>query len=158
MIKEQSDKMWDSVFWNEDNYRPDKTTKTLNEILNKLDRETQKKLADLFQKAARQSGIQEILTSSNKDAEKRREEQIRRENQTKNANENENRRSEATEQEQISRNQNRDEISETDKVNKRFIIGVDGFLVGFNVGVENINAHNTQQENENWENEKKKTL
>ena len=88
MIKEQSDKMWDSVFWNEDNYRPDKTTKTLNEILNKLDRETQKKLADLFQKAARQSGIQEILTSSNKDAEKRREEQIRRENQTKNANEN----------------------------------------------------------------------
>jgi hypothetical protein len=26
-IKEQSDKMWDSVFWNDDNYRPDRTTK-----------------------------------------------------------------------------------------------------------------------------------
>jgi hypothetical protein len=33
IIKDQSDKMWDSVFWNEENYRPDKTTKTLNEIL-----------------------------------------------------------------------------------------------------------------------------
>jgi hypothetical protein len=37
-IKEQSDKMWDSVFWNGENYRPDKTTKTLNEILNKMDK------------------------------------------------------------------------------------------------------------------------
>jgi hypothetical protein len=54
-IKEQSDKTWDSVFWNEDNYRPDKTTKTLNGIIKKLDPETQKKLADLFQKAERQS-------------------------------------------------------------------------------------------------------
>ena len=61
-IKEQNDKMWDSVFWNDDNYRPDKTTKTLNEILNKLDTETQKKLANLFQKAPeRQSGIQLTL-------------------------------------------------------------------------------------------------
>jgi hypothetical protein len=56
-IKEQNDKMWDSVFWNDDNYRPDKTTKTLNEILNKLDTENQRKLANLFQKAERQSGI-----------------------------------------------------------------------------------------------------
>jgi hypothetical protein len=70
-IKEQSDKMWDSVFWNDDNYRPDKTTKTLNEILNKLDRETRKKLADMFQKAERQSEIIKQLTSK----EKRREEQ-----------------------------------------------------------------------------------
>jgi hypothetical protein len=60
-IKEQNDKMWDSVFWNDDNYRPDKTTKTLNEILNKLDKETQKKLANLFQKAERQSGIKLTL-------------------------------------------------------------------------------------------------
>ena len=61
-IKEQNDKMWDSVFWNDDNYRPDKTTKTLNEILNKLDTETQKKLANLFQKAPeRQSGIKLTL-------------------------------------------------------------------------------------------------
>ena len=60
-IKEQNDKMWDSVFWNDDNYRPDKTTKTLNEILNKLDTETQKKLANLFQKAESQSGIKLTL-------------------------------------------------------------------------------------------------
>ena len=53
-IKEQSDKMWNSVFWNEDNYRPDKTTTNLNEIIDKLDTETQKKLADFFQKAERQ--------------------------------------------------------------------------------------------------------
>ena len=31
-IKEQSDKMWESVFWNDDNYRPDKTTQTLNNV------------------------------------------------------------------------------------------------------------------------------
>jgi hypothetical protein len=50
-IKDQSDKMWDSVFWHEDNYKPDKTTKTLNRLINELDKETQKKLADMFQKA-----------------------------------------------------------------------------------------------------------
>ena len=37
IIKDQSDKMWDSVFWNEDNYRPDKVSKTLNEVFSKLD-------------------------------------------------------------------------------------------------------------------------
>jgi hypothetical protein len=68
-IKNQCDKMWDSVFWDEENYRPDKTTKTLNEIINKLDTETQKKLADMFKEEDRQSEIMEILTSSNKDAE-----------------------------------------------------------------------------------------
>jgi hypothetical protein len=82
-IKEQSDKMWDSVFWNDDNYRPDRTTKTLNEISNELDTETQKKLADMFQKAERESEIVEKLTSSNKDVEKR---QTRYDNQTKDAN------------------------------------------------------------------------
>ncbi|XP_046459305.1 uncharacterized protein LOC124205829 [Daphnia pulex] len=56
-IKEQSDKMWKSVFWNEDNNRPDRTTKTLNEIINKLDEETKKKLADMFQKVEGQSEI-----------------------------------------------------------------------------------------------------
>jgi hypothetical protein len=74
-IREQSDKMWDSVFWNEDNYRPDKTTKTLNEILNKLDRETQKILADMFQKAEKQSVILGKLTPNSK--ETRREDQHR---------------------------------------------------------------------------------
>jgi hypothetical protein len=67
-IKEQSDKMWESVFWNEDNYRPDKTTKTLNEILDKLDTENQKKLADLFQKAERQSEKNENRIQHNYDA------------------------------------------------------------------------------------------
>jgi hypothetical protein len=72
-IKEQSDKMWDSVFWNDDNYRPDKTTKTLNEIINKLDRETQKILADMFQKAEKQSVILGKLTSSTKETTRREE-------------------------------------------------------------------------------------
>jgi hypothetical protein len=58
--------MWDSVFWNEDNYRPDKTTKTLNEIVNKLDRETQKIMADMFQKVEKQSVILGKLTSHSK--------------------------------------------------------------------------------------------
>jgi hypothetical protein len=75
-IREQSDKMWDSVFWNDDNYRPDKTTKTLNEILNKLDTETQKILADMFQKVEKQSEITEKSTSSSKETT-RREEQHR---------------------------------------------------------------------------------
>jgi hypothetical protein len=153
-IKDQSDKMWDSVFWNEDNYRPDRTTKTLNEILNKLDRENQKKLADLFQKAERQSEIIEKLNSNSQDAEKRREEQIRRENQSKDANEKENRRSEATEQEQSSRNQDRDEKSQTNKVEAGVNVGFAGASFGTNVGVENSNAHNTQQEKEKRENEK----
>ncbi|XP_046637277.1 uncharacterized protein LOC124315553 isoform X2 [Daphnia pulicaria] len=69
-IKEQSDEMWDSVFWNEDNYRPDRTTRVLNEIVNKLSTETRKKLADMFQKVVKQT---EKLTSSNKGVEKRRE-------------------------------------------------------------------------------------
>ena len=47
-IKDESDKMWDSVFWNDDNYRPDKTTKTFNEIYSKLDTETQSKMKDEF--------------------------------------------------------------------------------------------------------------
>ncbi|EFX63632.1 hypothetical protein DAPPUDRAFT_119038 [Daphnia pulex] len=47
-IKEQSDKMWHSVFWDDDNYRPDKTAKTLNEIYNKLDKETQKIFIDIM--------------------------------------------------------------------------------------------------------------
>jgi hypothetical protein len=61
----------------------------LNEIVKKLDKETQTKLADMFQKEERQSEITDKLISSNKDAEKRREEQIRRENQSKDANEKE---------------------------------------------------------------------
>ena len=116
---------------------------------------TQKKLADMFQKAERQSGIKEMSTSNSKDAEKRREEQIRRENQSKDANENENRRSEAAEQGQFSRNLNRDEKSKTNKVNYGSGIGFGGVSFGTNFGEENSNAHNTQQENEKRKNEKK---
>ncbi len=154
-IKEQSDKMWDSVFWNEDNYRPDKTTKTLNEILNKMDTETQKKLADMFQKAERQSEITEKSTSSNKDAEKRRQEQIRRENESKDANENERRRSQATDQGQSSRNQTRDEKSNTNKVDTELSGGGYGFSAGAKVGLENSNTHNAEKENEKSKNAKK---
>jgi hypothetical protein len=54
-IEEESDKIWDSVFWDDDNYRPDKTAKTLNEIVNKLDKDSQKILTDMFQKAEKHS-------------------------------------------------------------------------------------------------------
>ncbi|EFX62967.1 hypothetical protein DAPPUDRAFT_119666 [Daphnia pulex] len=128
-ITKQSDKMWDSVFWNDDNYRPDKTTKTLNEIINKMDKETQKKLADMFQKAEKQSEITEKLTSSNKEEERKGEEQVRRKNQSKDANENERKRSQAT-----------------DQVNpaaiKLDLSGGGKFAVDYN------NTHNTEQENE----------
>ena len=42
--------MWESVFWDDDNYRPDKTTKTWNEIYHKLDKEKQNKLTETFEK------------------------------------------------------------------------------------------------------------
>ncbi|KAI9563440.1 hypothetical protein GHT06_010903 [Daphnia sinensis] len=51
-----SDKMWESVFWNEDNYRPDKTSHTLNEIYRKLDTENQKKMTDSYQKSNKVGG------------------------------------------------------------------------------------------------------
>ncbi|EFX75989.1 hypothetical protein DAPPUDRAFT_322805 [Daphnia pulex] len=147
--------MWDSVFWNEDNYRPDITTKTLNEIIKKLEEETQKKLADMFQEAEKQSEITETLTSSNKDEEKRREEQVRRENQSKDANENERRRSQATDQGQSSRNQTRNDKSNTNKVDTEVSGGGWGVSFGARVGVENSNTHNTDQQNEKSENAKK---
>jgi hypothetical protein len=150
-ITKQSDQMWDSVFWNEENYRPDKTTKTLNEIVNKLDMETQKIMADMFQKAEKQSEITEKSTSSNKEEERKGEEQIRRENQSKDANENENRRSQTTDQEQSSRNKTRDDKSNTTK----FETEVSGGGLGFKFGVENSNTHNTERENEKSENAKK---
>jgi hypothetical protein len=100
-IKEQCDKKWDSVFWKEENYRPDKTTKTLNEIIKKLDTETQKKLADMFEEEDRQSVLMEMLTSSDKDEETRQEEEIQPVSQSENAGENE---IESTDEEQFSRN------------------------------------------------------
>ena len=154
-IKEQSDKMWDSVFWNEDNYRPDKTTKNLNEILNKLDKETQKKLADMFQEEEKQSETIGKSTSSDEDVEKRREVQTRRENQSKDATENQMRKSEATDQGQFSRNQSRDEKSKTNNDDMEVTVGGLGVKVGAKVALENINKHNNEQQNENWEIAKK---
>jgi hypothetical protein len=156
-IKEQSDKMWDSVFWNDDNYRPDKTTKTLNEILNKLDKETQKKLADMFQKAEKQAQITEKLISSNRDEERRREEQINRENQSKDANENEMKRSQATDQEQLSRNQTRDDESNTNIVDTKVTFSGYGVTAGAKVAVENSNTQNAERENVKSENAKNNT-
>jgi hypothetical protein len=100
-IKEQCDKKWDSVFWNDENYRPDKVTKTLNEIIKKLDTETKKKLADLFQKKKRQSELMEMLTSNDEDAETRQEDEYQPVSQSENAGENE---IESTDEEQFSRN------------------------------------------------------
>jgi len=46
-IKEQSLEMWKSVFWNDDNYRPDKIAKTMNEIYKKLDENQKRSLLKL---------------------------------------------------------------------------------------------------------------
>lgn len=48
IIKEQNDKMWDSVFWDKENYRPDKSSKTLTDVYNKLDQETKRKFVNAF--------------------------------------------------------------------------------------------------------------
>jgi hypothetical protein len=146
--------MWDSVFWNEDNYRPDKTTKSLNEIIKKLDTETQTKLADMFQKAEKQSVLIDKFSSSNKEEESIGEEQIRRENQSKDANENEMRRSQATDQEQSSRNQTRDDESNTNKDKTEVSGGGWGIKFGVKVGVEKNNTHNAEKENEKSEHAK----
>jgi len=45
-IKEIGDKNWESVLWNNDNYRPDKTAKAFNDFYNKQDKETQRKLIE----------------------------------------------------------------------------------------------------------------
>jgi len=48
IIKDQSDAMWESVFWDDDNYRPDKTTKEWQEVYDAESTETQKKMSDAF--------------------------------------------------------------------------------------------------------------
>jgi hypothetical protein len=155
-IKDQSDKMWDSVFWHEDNYKPDKTTKTLNGLINELDKETQKKLADMFPKAEKQSDVIQISNSSNQDEEVKMDGETGRSNQTNDANENEMRRSQATDQEQTSRNQTCDDTSNTNStVDTEVTAGVLVVDDGTKVGVENTNTHNTEQENETSENAKK---
>lgn len=47
-ITKESNNMWESVFWNDDNYRPDKTSKKLNEIYKKQETEIQRKIVDAY--------------------------------------------------------------------------------------------------------------
>ena len=47
-ITNQSDHMWESVFWDDENYRPDKTTVTWNEIYKAMDKDSRKVLTDSF--------------------------------------------------------------------------------------------------------------
>jgi hypothetical protein len=109
----------------------------------------------MFQKAERHSEITEKFTSSNKDAEKRREEQLRRENQSKDANENEMRRSQATHQEQSSRNQTRDDKSTTSRDNTDISVDGVGSDDGVKIATNNSHTHNTDQQNERKESAKK---
>jgi hypothetical protein len=58
---------WDSVFWNEDNCRPDKVCDTLNEEFNKSDKETKKKLSTSFTNDTdvNVDGIAKFIASAN---------------------------------------------------------------------------------------------
>ena len=49
IIKNESDKMWELVFWNEEIDRPDQTAETLNDIYNNFDRESQNKMSEVYQ-------------------------------------------------------------------------------------------------------------
>ena len=66
-IKEQSDKMWESVFWNDDNYRPDKTTQTLNNVYKKMNKMNQKNLADYYNNTVKEKSIKEASHSGSRD-------------------------------------------------------------------------------------------
>lgn len=50
-VAKQSENLWESVFWNDDNYRPDKTSKKLNVIYRKMDKEDQDKLRQAYQQS-----------------------------------------------------------------------------------------------------------
>lgn len=56
IIKDQTDKMWDSVYWDNDNYRPDKCTKAINDFYLKLDKENQKKFQKAFDDSKKGGG------------------------------------------------------------------------------------------------------
>ncbi len=47
-IQKGDAKAWENVFWNDDNYRPDQSAKTVSDLHKKLDKENQKKLASSF--------------------------------------------------------------------------------------------------------------
>ena len=54
-ITHDSGSMWDSVFWEQDNYRPDKISKTVNDLFGKLDTQQQRKLAEALSTSNKQS-------------------------------------------------------------------------------------------------------
>jgi hypothetical protein len=54
--------MWDSVFWNDDNYRPDKASKMMTDVYKKQDTETQKKMIEAIEQAKKDSLSQENET------------------------------------------------------------------------------------------------
>lgn len=58
-------KLWDSVFWNEENYRPDVLAHELNELKKNLDTDHQRRLVGAMSRANKNaSEIAEILNSS----------------------------------------------------------------------------------------------
>lgn len=63
-ITAQSAKMWDSVFWNEENYRPDKASRTLTELHNSLNTEGQKRLSDAIANSKEEGGGANVGFSS----------------------------------------------------------------------------------------------
>ena len=66
IVKKQNDKLWDFVYWNNDNYRPDKASKILNELYKKKDTEDQKKLLTFYQNSDNLAGDVTIETSGSK--------------------------------------------------------------------------------------------
>ena len=47
-IKEQSSQLWSSVFYENENYRPDQVTQTVSDIYRRSDKEAQRMLSSLF--------------------------------------------------------------------------------------------------------------
>jgi len=47
-IQKGDENAWENVFWNDDNYRPDQSAKTMNDLYKKTDKETQQKMASSF--------------------------------------------------------------------------------------------------------------
>ena len=69
VVKEESDEMWQSVFWNEEiSHRPDKTMKVLNELCTNLSKEEQTKLVQEFKQGIAINSDQEQLDKVLKDA------------------------------------------------------------------------------------------
>ena len=48
IIQNQSDALWNSVFWDNDNYRPDKTSSTLNDLYKTMNSTNQNSLSNAF--------------------------------------------------------------------------------------------------------------